>query len=85
MMTIGDRQGLIFLSYPHMNNGFFSCSPLNTSFILEKLEKKLPENPEYAEIRHGDVTFTLQLRYGSTCDQREASRFLSFPRADTGV
>ena len=36
----------------------FSCSPLNTSFILEKLG--LPENPEYAEMRHGDVILTLQ-------------------------
>ena len=63
----------------------YFCSPLNTSFILDKLEKKLPENPEYAEMRHRDVIFTLQLRHGSTCDQREAIRFLSFPRAGTGV
>ena len=27
-MTNGDPEGRIFLSYPHTNNGFFSCSPL---------------------------------------------------------
>ena len=27
----------------------FSCSPLNTSFILEKTWKRLPENPEYTD------------------------------------
>ena len=40
VMTIGDPEGRIFLSHPHTNYGFFSCSPLNTSFIFEKkLEK----------------------------------------------
>ena len=28
VMTNGDPEGPIFLSYPHTNNGFFSCSPL---------------------------------------------------------
>ena len=28
VMTHGDPEGRIFLSYPHTNNGFFSCSPL---------------------------------------------------------
>ena len=35
----------------------FSCSPLNTSFYIGKHKKMLPENPEYAEMRHGDVKF----------------------------
>ena len=54
----------------------FSCSPLNTLFI-----NRLPENPEYAEMRHGDVI--------DVTDQRAASVrlfvFLSFPRAGMGV
>ena len=29
-------------------------------FILEKHEKRLPENPEFPKIRHGDVIITLQ-------------------------
>ena len=28
VMTNGDPEGWIFLSYPHTNNGLFSCSPL---------------------------------------------------------
>ena len=27
LMTNGDSEGGIFLSYPHTDNGFFSCSP----------------------------------------------------------
>ena len=38
----------------------FSCSPFNTSFILEKTWKRLPEYPEYAVMRHGDIILTLQ-------------------------
>ena len=36
VMTNGDHKGQIFLSHPHTNNGFFSCSPLNTSFYIGK-------------------------------------------------
>ena len=35
VMTIGDREGQIFLSHPHTNNGFFFL-PLNTSFYTGK-------------------------------------------------
>ena len=38
----------------------FSRLPLNTSFYIGKNVKRLPENPEYAEMRHGDVILTLQ-------------------------
>ena len=77
-VKVGDREVRIFLSHPHTNNGFFPCSPLNISFILEKLEKdlrKILENPEYAELRHGDAILILQRRHGSTCGQRAAVRF----------
>ena len=43
----------------------FSCSPLNTSFYNGKREKEF-QKPEYAELRHGDVNFTLQC-HGSAC------------------
>ena len=36
VMTIGDREGRIFLSHSRINNGYFSCSPLNTSFYIRK-------------------------------------------------
>ena len=75
MMTIGDREGRIF--YPILTRimDSFSCSPLITSFILKKTWKSLPENYEYAEMRHGDVILTLQWRHGSTCGQRAAVHF----------
>ena len=47
--------------------------------------KWLPENPEFAEMRHGDVILTLQGCHRSTCGQRTAVHFLSFPRAGTKV
>ena len=66
-----------FLSHPHTNNGFFFL--LTTKYLILYWKKtttlkKLPENPEYAEMRHGDVILTLQWRHGLTCGQREAVR-----------
>ena len=53
-----DREGSIFLSHPHTHDGyiFFSHHQI-PSFILEDV-KRLPENPEFAEMRHGDVILT---------------------------
>ena len=85
MMTIGDREGLIFLSYPHTNNGFFFLLTTYYLIYIGKTWKRFPEIPEYAEMRHGDVILTLQCRYGSTCGQRAAVCFLSFLRAGTEV
>ena len=56
VMTNGDREGQIFLSHPHTNNGSFFLLTKNTSFYTGKIwKKRLPENPEYAEMRHCDV------------------------------
>ena len=46
MMTNGDPEGRIFLSYPHKNNGFFFW--LIAVFLFEN---KLPEVPEYAKMQ----------------------------------
>ena len=46
MMTPGDTQGQIFLSYPHTDNGFFFL--LTTVFLFEN---KLPEVSEYAKMQ----------------------------------
>ena len=62
VMTNSDHEGQIFLDS-------FSCSPLNTSFYIGRTWKRLPENPEFAKMRHGDVIFTVQWRHGSTCGQ----------------
>ena len=53
-----------FLYHPHKNNGFFF---LLTHFILENTWKRFQENPEFTEMRHGDVILTLQRRHGTTC------------------
>ena len=45
-MTNGDPKGQIFLSYPHLNNGFFF---LLTTVILSK--NKLLEVPVHAKIQ----------------------------------
>ena len=45
VMTNGDTEGQIFLSYPHTNNGFFFL--LTTVFLFKN---KLLEVPEYAKI-----------------------------------
>ena len=61
VMTKGDREERIFLSHPHRNNVFFFLGHHSVShFILVKHEKRLPENPEIAEMRHGDVILKLQ-------------------------
>ena len=49
------------------------------------MKKKLPENPEYAEMRNGDIILSLQWRHGTTCGRCAAVHFLSFPRAGMGM
>ena len=52
VMTNGDPEAQIFLSYPHTNNGlFFCCSPLFLYILFISLKKKLPEVPEYAKMQ----------------------------------
>ena len=46
MITNGDPEGRIFLSYPQTNDGFFFL--LTTVFYIKN---KLPEVPEYAKIQ----------------------------------
>ena len=60
MMTIGDREGRIFLSHPHTHDGNFFLLTTKYLILYYKDMKKLPENPELAEMRHGDVILTLQ-------------------------
>ena len=51
VMTNGDPEGRIFLSYPHTNNGFFF---LAHHFFL--FQNKLPEVPEYAKMQFHIMT-----------------------------
>ena len=52
MMTNGDPEGQIFLSYPHMFYGSFFL--LTTAFF--KFENKLPDVPEYAKMQFHMMT-----------------------------
>ena len=58
VMAIGDREGQIFLFIPYTHDGYFFL--LNTKYlILYYLDMKhLPENPEFAEMRQGDIILT---------------------------
>ena len=85
VMTNGDHEGRIFLSHPHANNGFFFLLTTKYLILYWKNMKKTSRKSWYAEMRRDDVILTLQWRHGSTCDQRAAVRFLSFPRAGMGV
>ena len=59
-MKIGDHEGQIFLFHPHTNNGFFFLLSTKYCIYIVKTWKRLQKNPEYAEMRHGDVILTLQ-------------------------
>ena len=47
MMTNGDPERWIFLSYPHSNNAFFF---LLTTVLIYLFKNKLPEVHEYTKI-----------------------------------
>ena len=48
MMTNGDPEGRIFLSYPHRNNGFFLLLVIVFIYLFEN---KLPEVPKYTKMQ----------------------------------
>ena len=48
VMINGDREGRIFLSHPHMNNGFFFLLTIKYHILCLK---RLPESPEYAAMQ----------------------------------
>ena len=60
MMTIVDREGRIFLSHPHIHDGYFFLLTTKYLNLYKKDVKRLPENPELAEMRHDVVILTLQ-------------------------
>ena len=63
MMSNGDREGRIFRSHPHTNNSlFFLLTTISVShLILEKTCKRLPEDPEFGEMRNGDIILTIAM------------------------
>ena len=58
VMIIGDCEGRILLSHPHTHDGYFFLLATKYLILYYKDMKKLPENPEFAEMRHGDVILT---------------------------
>ena len=68
--TVGGREGRIFLSHPHTNIRFvFFCSPLNTSFILDKTRKTFQK---ILNTLRCDMEASF-LHYSDVMDQRTAS------------
>ena len=66
MMTYGDPEGRIFLTYPHTNNGIFFLLTTVCIYLLINqfiylfiylLKKKLIEVPEYAKMQFHRMTF----------------------------
>ena len=56
VMPIVDREGLIFLSHPHTRDGYFFLLITKYLILYEKNVKRLPEKPEFAEMRGAMVT-----------------------------
>ena len=70
VMTIGDREGRIFLSHPHKNKGLFFS--LTTRYLIF-IGKHETDFHKILNMLRGDLVtyfFTLQWRHGSTCGQR---------------
>ena len=44
MMTNSDREGRIFLSHPHTNNGLFFLHTINKLFSSLNIHPRAPEN-----------------------------------------
>ena len=49
-MTIGDREGQIFLSHPHTHDWYFFLQTTKYLILYYKHMKKLPENLEFTEM-----------------------------------
>ena len=84
MMTIGDREGRIFLSNSHTNNGLFFCLTIKylILYLINMRKRPPPKIPEIAETQHHDVIFNI------TRTSRiyvRLFRFSSFPMAGTGM
>ena len=57
VMTNGDPEGRIFLSYPHTNNEFiFLLTTIIIYLFIYLFQNKLPEVPEYAKMQFQVIT-----------------------------
>ena len=85
VMTIGDREGQVFLFYPHSKNGFFfSLITQYLIYIGKKLEKDFQKILN--TLRCGMETSFYH--FNDVTDRRAAIVrlfFLSLPRAGTGM
>ena len=81
VMTIGYREGRLFQAHPHTNYGFFFLLTTKSKNMKKDLQKILNK------LRCAMVTSFYHCNDGheTTCDHRAAVRFLSFPRAGTGM
>ena len=69
VMSNCDPEGQIFLSHPHMNNGFFFL--LTTKYlILYWKNMKKASRKSFAEMQYGDVILSLKLMTNGDCEGR---------------
>ena len=87
VMTLYDREGQIFLSHPQTNNEFHAHHYVTVLIFKTNTRKRLPEVPEYAELRHNvtwrrhfNITMTLRIDVRPTFCWRVAVRFYIFPK-----
>ena len=59
MMTNSDHEGQIFLSHPHLNNGFFFLLTIKYCVLKHKKTPRSSEVPEYAEMQQ-DLMMSLK-------------------------
>ena len=74
VMTNTDLEWRTFLSHPHTNNGFFFCSPLNTSFYIGKTKKTSRKSWIHWDTtwwHHFNITMTSQKQRKSRSGVRE--------------
>ena len=69
-------RGTAFLSDLTRIMNSYSCSPLITTFYIGETQKRLQENPEFAEMWHGGVIHYVQWHHRSMCDQRAVDLWL---------
>ena len=75
VMTFGDCGGRIFLCHPHV---IFLLTTKYRILNWKKRWTRIPENPDFPKMRHGDAILTLQWCHWSTYHQRAADVRLFF-------
>ena len=68
-----------------MKNLFFFLLTTKYHILYSKNMKRTANNPDFAEKFYFNITMTSQFDVRPACGLRAADRFLSYPRAGTGM